>query len=96
MSCRSESKMARTEPIKWIAATRGDFGFISPSLLVQGIPENDGYNPRVHASILEALVLDAAVSIPGAPGSTATRTAQPTPAAISLPDSNGTIFQNFH
>jgi hypothetical protein len=41
---------------KWIAAQRGDFSFTSPHLLEQGVPNNDGYNPRVHASILEAVI----------------------------------------
>lgn len=55
-SCRNEQEMAQTEAIRWIAAARGDFSFVSPGLLAQGIPADDGYNPRVHASTLEALV----------------------------------------
>lgn len=47
---------ATRERIEWIAAERGDFAFASPSLLERGLPVNDGYNPRVHASALEALV----------------------------------------
>lgn len=56
MSCRSASEMSQLDTAKWIAAERGDFSFISPSLLARDQPNNDGYNPRVHASILEALV----------------------------------------
>jgi hypothetical protein len=55
-SCRDASEMGRHDCAKWIAAERGDFSFISPRLLERDQPNNDGYNPRVHASILEALV----------------------------------------
>jgi hypothetical protein len=56
LSCRDEREMARFDTPKWIAAARGDFSFVSQSLLDQGVPANDGYNPRAHASVLEALV----------------------------------------
>jgi hypothetical protein len=55
-SCRNDAEMETYDCAKWTAAERGDFSFISPRLLERGQPHNDGYNPRVHASILEALV----------------------------------------
>ncbi|MES9968814.1 MAG: hypothetical protein ABW092_02195 [Candidatus Thiodiazotropha sp.] len=55
-SCRHESEMRQRHNPKWIAAERGDFSFISSRLLSRDQPNNDGYNPRVHASILEATV----------------------------------------
>ncbi|MES9946709.1 MAG: hypothetical protein ABW080_17285 [Candidatus Thiodiazotropha sp.] len=55
-TCRNENEMKHRHNPKWIAADRGDFSFISPWLLERGQPNNDGYNPRVHASILEATV----------------------------------------
>jgi hypothetical protein len=56
MSCRKATEMSHRDTAKWIAAERGDFSFISEQLLARDQPNNDGYNPRVHASILEALV----------------------------------------
>ena len=41
---------------RWIAAERGDFHFVSAYLSSRGLPINDGHNPRVHTSVLEALV----------------------------------------
>jgi hypothetical protein len=58
MTCRSANEMRQREITKWIAADRGDFTFVSPQLLSRDQPNNDGYNPRVHATILEALVRD--------------------------------------
>jgi hypothetical protein len=55
-SRRESDEWATQERIKWIAAERGDFAFVSPSLLERGLPISDGHNPRVHASALEALV----------------------------------------
>ncbi|MCU7928751.1 MAG: hypothetical protein KZQ97_20255 [Candidatus Thiodiazotropha sp. (ex Dulcina madagascariensis)] len=55
-SCRTESEIEAFGAIKWIAAERGDFTFTSAHLLQRGVPGNDGYNPRVHASVMEALV----------------------------------------
>ncbi len=59
-SCRSEEERRRISPPKWIAAERGDFSFVSEHLLQRQLPNNDGYNPRVHASFLEAMVRDRA------------------------------------
>jgi hypothetical protein len=56
MSCRNATEMSQRDTPKWIAAQRGDFTFVSPRLLAKDQPNNDGYNPRVHASMLEALV----------------------------------------
>ncbi|MEJ2592139.1 MAG: hypothetical protein P8178_12200 [Candidatus Thiodiazotropha sp.] len=57
LASRRDTDVATTrERIRWLAAERGDFAFVSPSLLERGLPVNDGYNPRVHASVLEALV----------------------------------------
>ncbi len=54
-SCRTESEMALHEkPAGWIAAESGDFSFISPHLSRRELPNHDGHNLRVHASILEA------------------------------------------
>jgi hypothetical protein len=55
-SSRSEGERDQVEPGKWLAAERGDFGFVSDHLLNRGLPVNDGHNPRVHASLLEATV----------------------------------------
>ncbi|MCU7931210.1 MAG: hypothetical protein KZQ90_10445 [Candidatus Thiodiazotropha sp. (ex Codakia rugifera)] len=55
-SCRTEQEMALKPAPKWIAAAQGDFSFISNHLLKKGLTNNDGYNPRVHASVLEAAV----------------------------------------
>ncbi len=59
-SGRSEAECRPIEQPKWIAAERGDFGFVSEHLSRRGLPDNDGYNPRVHASFLEAMVRDRA------------------------------------
>lgn len=55
-SARSQEELAVKETSLWIAAEEGDFRFVSASLSRQGLPTSDGHNPRVHASILEALV----------------------------------------
>ncbi|MES9942679.1 MAG: hypothetical protein ABW104_07040 [Candidatus Thiodiazotropha sp. 6PLUC2] len=56
-SCRAESEIQlHNMEQKWIAAAKGDFSFISPHLRQRGVPSHDGYNPRVHASIVEAEV----------------------------------------
>ncbi|MES9851775.1 MAG: hypothetical protein ABW170_08085 [Candidatus Thiodiazotropha sp. L084R] len=56
-SCRMESEMELNNiPPKWIAADQGDFSFVSPHLSRRGLPNHDGYNPRVHTSVLEAEV----------------------------------------
>ncbi|MEJ2692720.1 MAG: hypothetical protein P8166_06565 [Candidatus Thiodiazotropha sp.] len=59
-SSRSEGEREQIEPGKWLAAQRGDFGFVSQHLLNRGLPLNDGHNPRVHASLLEAMVRERA------------------------------------
>ena len=59
-SCRSDADRRRIRPPKWVAAERGDFAFISQHLLQRGLPNDDGYNPRVHASFLEAMVRERA------------------------------------
>jgi hypothetical protein len=56
MTCRDANEMHHRDIAKWIAAKRGDFTFVSPHLLSRDQPNNDGYNPRVHATILEAMV----------------------------------------
>jgi hypothetical protein len=56
LSCRSETERRQITIPKWVAAERGVFGFVSQHLLDRGLPNNDGYNPRVHASFLEAMV----------------------------------------
>ncbi|MEJ2407355.1 MAG: hypothetical protein P8171_24380, partial [Candidatus Thiodiazotropha sp.] len=56
MSCRDEAERRSRQAVKWIAAEHGDFSFVSPSLLRRDLPCNDGYNPRVHASILESVI----------------------------------------
>jgi hypothetical protein len=55
-SARSHLELARKDVRRWIAAERGDFHFVSSHLCEQGLPRNDGHNPRVHASVLESLV----------------------------------------
>lgn len=55
-SARSEAELEQKEFKRWSAAEPGDFSFGSHQLFQKGQPLNDGYNPRVHASILEALV----------------------------------------
>ncbi len=55
-SSRSDEERRQMEPHKWIAAERGDFSFVSAHLLDRGLLNNDDYNPRVHASFLEAMV----------------------------------------
>lgn len=56
MSCRDEEELRERKTAKWIATERGDFSFVSPTLSQRDQPCDDGYNPRVHASILEAQV----------------------------------------
>ena len=51
----SETVLKQNAP-KWIAAEPGDFSFVSPHLLQRDLPNNDGHNPRVHASFLEAVI----------------------------------------
>ncbi len=56
-TCREASERPRHGDLKrWSAAERGDFSFISPYLQTREVPDNDGYNPRVHASILETVI----------------------------------------
>jgi hypothetical protein len=56
-TCREDADRRHHQALKkWIAAARGDFSFISPHLQAREVPNNDGYNPRVHASILESVV----------------------------------------
>ncbi|MEW8507012.1 MAG: hypothetical protein AB2598_09920 [Candidatus Thiodiazotropha sp.] len=55
-SCQNSAQLDRGASVKWIAAGQGDLSFVSPTLLGKGVVNNDGYNPRVHASILEATV----------------------------------------
>lgn len=55
-SSRSDEERRQLELCKWIAVGWGDFSFISAHLLERGLPNNDGHNPRVHASFLEAMV----------------------------------------
>lgn len=55
-SARTESEMQQKVFKRWSAAEPGDFSFVSQQLTEKGLPENDGYNPQVHASVLEALV----------------------------------------
>jgi len=57
-SARTQAETGLKDERRWIAAARGDFDFSSPHLSRRGLPLNDGYNPRVHASVLEALVRD--------------------------------------
>jgi hypothetical protein len=59
-SSRSDAERRPIKRPKWLAAQRGDFDFVSPHLLNRDLPNNDGYNPRVHASFLEAMVRDRA------------------------------------
>lgn len=55
-SARSRQELGAKDVRRWIAAEPGDFRFASACLSAQDLPTNDGYNPRVHASVLEALV----------------------------------------
>ncbi len=55
-SAQLEADMAHKEAERWVAAARGDFDFVSQHLSRKHLPVNDGHNPRVHASVLEALV----------------------------------------
>jgi hypothetical protein len=55
-SARNHQLMGSKDVRRWIAAERGDFRFVSAHLDSRGLPVNDGHNPRVHASVLEALV----------------------------------------
>ena len=55
-SARNREELPAKDVKRWIAAASGDFRFVSARLSKQGLPTNDGYNPRVHASVLEALV----------------------------------------
>jgi hypothetical protein len=55
-SARNREELATKDLRRWIAAEPGDFRFVSNHLSALGQPINDGHNPRVHASVLEALV----------------------------------------
>jgi hypothetical protein len=55
-SCQHEHEMERRDEKKWLATEQGECAFVSPRLSTRDLPNNDGYNPRVHASILEATV----------------------------------------
>jgi hypothetical protein len=55
-SARNRQELDAKDVRRWIAAERGDFHFVSAHLSSRGMPVNDGHNPRVHASVLEALV----------------------------------------
>lgn len=55
-SARSRSDVDLKAFKRWSSADRGNFTFVSPHLHERGLPENDGYNPRVHASVLEEIV----------------------------------------
>jgi len=55
-SAQLEADRAANEVERWVAAARGDFSFVSQHLSRRHLPVNDGHNPRVHASVLEALV----------------------------------------
>jgi len=55
-SARDRQALDAKDVRRWIAAERGDFRFVSSHLTSRGLPLNDGHNPRVHASVLEALV----------------------------------------
>lgn len=55
-SARSEAEMTHKQVKRWLAAEPGNFDFVSTHLEAKGLPVNDGHNPRVHASALEALV----------------------------------------
>ena len=59
-SCRSDADRRRASSPKWIAAEHGDFSFVSEHLLSRGLPNDDGHNPRIHASFLEAMVRERA------------------------------------
>jgi hypothetical protein len=65
LSCRSKREISlKNKILKWIAAEPGNFSFKSPHLAQRGLPEDDGYNPRVHASFLESVVRGRAGSLP--------------------------------
>ena len=55
-SARNRQELETKDVRRWIAAEPGDFHFVSAHLSSRGLPFNDGHNPRVHASVLEALV----------------------------------------
>ncbi|MET0029605.1 MAG: hypothetical protein ABW101_18390 [Candidatus Thiodiazotropha sp.] len=56
-TCREDADRRHHRQLKkWIAAGRGDFSFVSPHLQAREVPNNDGHNPRMHASILESVV----------------------------------------
>lgn len=57
-TARDPEELAGKDVRRWIAASRGDFSFVSDYLRQLGVPTNDGFNPRVHASVLEAQVRD--------------------------------------
>jgi hypothetical protein len=66
-SCRAENEQALVnKAAKWVATEQDDCNFISSHLIQRGLPNNDGYNPRVHASVLEAEVRHRAGSQPRA------------------------------
>lgn len=55
-SARSAAELDHKTGQPWTAAAPGDLGFVSQQLLQQGLPVNDGHNPRLHATRLERLV----------------------------------------
>ncbi len=55
-SARTETELEQKPFKRWSAAGPGDFSFVSQQLKEQELPENDGHNPRIHATVLEALV----------------------------------------
>ena len=59
-SCRTDEDRRTSDRTKWIAAASGDFSFTSPALTARGLPTNDGYNPGVHISVLEAMIRERA------------------------------------
>ncbi|MEJ2619279.1 MAG: hypothetical protein P8163_03250 [Candidatus Thiodiazotropha sp.] len=64
-SCRTEDEIGLSrKTAKWFAAEQDDCRFVSAHLTQRGLPNNDGFNPRVHASVLEAEVQHRAGSQP--------------------------------
>jgi hypothetical protein len=64
-SCRTEDEMElSSKTAKWLAAEPDDCSFVSAHLTQRGLANDDGYNHRVHASVLEAEVQHRAGSQP--------------------------------
>ncbi|MES9993903.1 MAG: hypothetical protein ABW098_18290 [Candidatus Thiodiazotropha sp.] len=57
-SCQTGDQLSQADSTEWIAADRGDFSFVSPSLQQRGQVNDDGVNHRIHTSVLEARVRD--------------------------------------